>query len=83
MKNKQERKHVEETDLGKISDAVVEIYMQKRKEFEENMKSKKERKKQAWEEYVKTIRPIQEEYERIRQSALEEYKVKCKEIDEE
>ena len=45
------------------------------------MKTKKERKNEAWKEYNKIRNTAYEEYEKIRDTALEEYEKKCKEID--
>ena len=58
------------------------------------MKTKQQRKDEAWEEYLKIRQPALEEYEKIQQPALEEYEKiqqpaweeyekKCAEIDNE
>jgi hypothetical protein len=45
------------------------------------MKTKEQRKEEAWEEYKKMREPALEEYEKMRKKAWQKYKKKCLEID--
>jgi hypothetical protein len=47
------------------------------------MKTKQQRKDEAWKEYLKIEQTALKEYEKIQEPAFEEYQKKCAEIDNE